>query len=183
MVPDLGKFIFTWGGNIIIHNLYSTNSVIVIQRATETQWNKGEYLQAEEPPTSIFQGLAGPGMGKCLPKGRVAFSLYKSAVCLPRSLRGGAHSKSQIGEVLTRGSPLGLAIWNGALGEHWVVLVFMIRTRSLGLYFVGNLGVIEGFCLATRTKTLIKESYKRNIGYLYKLEHLGKQQVLIILHI
>lgn len=80
MVPDLGKFIFMWGGNIIIHNLYSTNSVIVIQRATETPWNQGEYLQAEEPPTSIFQGLAGPGMGKCLPKGRVAFSLYRS-VC------------------------------------------------------------------------------------------------------
>lgn len=60
------------------------------------------------------------------------------------------------------------------------MLVFMIRTRSLRLHFVGNHGVIEGFCSATTTKTLIKESYKRNVGSLYKLEHLGKQQVLII---
>lgn len=104
-----------------------------------------------------------------IPKGRAAFSLYKCAICLPSSPGVGVHSRSQSGEVLTRGSPGVLAIWNGEGGECWVVLVFMIRTGNVGLLFGRQPGVIEGFCLATRTVTLIKESYKRNICYLYKI--------------
>lgn len=42
MVSDLVKFIYMWGGNIIIHNLYAIISVIVIhQKVMETQWDKG----------------------------------------------------------------------------------------------------------------------------------------------
>lgn len=114
---------------------------------------RGRELVGGGPPTSIPQGPVGPGLGESLSRGRRAFSLHKCAIRLPSLPRVGAHSKSHMGAVLTRGRP-GSWRLECVAGIYWVMPRFMVRTRSFRLYFVDNQGVIKGDCLITRTKIL-----------------------------
>lgn len=97
-------------------------------------------------PTCIPQGLAGPGMGKCLPKASQESCFYVRTCPLPAKARPErVLTVSHIWLQYWLEAALEAGDWNGGVGKSWAGSGFMVSTKSFGLYFAGNQGVLGGF--------------------------------------
>lgn len=100
-------------------------------------------------PPSVPQSLAGPGIGKCLPRGRRGvFFVQMCPLSAKPTLRGFSLW------VIQGRWWLEAALEAGEVPESRLEPLFIVSTRSFRLYFAGSPNIMEGFWLTTTRKLI-----------------------------